>query len=90
MNKSQVEILSKINIKSDIKTSGFIWLNDDIKYKIIQNVTMTEISNLYPKILVDLFKNGLIPQSEFDNISKVNFILNNKELLKKNRRLAKS
>jgi hypothetical protein len=83
MNKSQVEILSKINIKSDIKTSGFIWLNDDIKYKIIQNVTMTEISNLYPKILVDLFKNGLIPQSEFDNISKVNFILNNKELLKK-------
>lgn len=83
MNKSQVEILSKINIKSDIKNSGFIWLNDDIKSKIIQNVTITEISNLYPKILVDLFKNGLIPQSEFDNISQINFILNNKELLKK-------
>ena len=30
MNKSQVEILSKINIKSDIKNSGFIWLNDSI------------------------------------------------------------
>lgn len=83
MNKSQVEILSKINIKSDIKNSGFIWLNDSIKSKFIQNVTITEIPNLYPKILIDLFKNGLISQSEFDNISQINFILNNKELLKK-------
>lgn len=84
MSPEHIKILSELSIPTITdwsRPSGFMWINDSIKSKIAEDIVITEYTNLYPHIIIDLFDNGFLPETESENISRIKFILENKEFL---------
>lgn len=60
-------------------SSGMCWIDEEIIGKVLTDIKMLDFDNLYSKISVGLFNEGLVPQSELKNIEKIQTYLETKD-----------
>jgi len=53
---------------NEIKTGGYNYISDKIPEKLLKDVNITEFKKMYIQIIIALFDEGFIPQTEKKNI----------------------
>lgn len=61
---------------------GFCWLNEDYKEILLEDVNLLTFTTLYANIIVGLYDYGYLVKRESNNIERIRYFLQNKELIK--------
>ena len=62
---------------------GFCWINNDIRGQLLKDVNILEYNILYPFIIIGLYDAGFIDVSEKDNIDRIRYFNNNRDMIKR-------